>query len=473
MAGLTPHGAARAAAHDGTLLQPTPLILKDGRIADVSVHLVPFVAGAAEVAPAAARALAGLTRELATDCFLTAQVIGHVAADEVGPGDTLGAHRLARSRADAVQASLIAGGLPEKSIASVWDWQFLVREPRATLWVFRLIEGEDCDGTPLAPHNPSELVAERATDGAKAPDEPSPAPASQGTASVAAGTGAPAADGAVRVEPSEPTTVASLDRSAPASSAQIASPTPVEATSHADAAPTTPSADARGRRGKPAADTTAVGSRSSSGSSAQATVAAAQPRAAAPVEAEPKTAEAPGASVATTEPAGATSTASEARERAQPVPAVSPTARNRPADMPKPVAVTRTTAPAAAGGVGSPGPVARGGSLVITFANNSSYFPPGVRRELNGLLRGLSSGRRYDVVLQASVSGLDKVVGASSPAEARRYNKWLADRRLQRVQDWLAENAKGAELVVRPEFLADNEERQVIVKIAPADAPAG
>ena len=67
-----------------------------------------------------AQRLDSLSAELATDCFLTAQVIGHVGSAEVG-NDTLGAHRLARARADAVQSSLIKDGLPAKAIASdIW-----------------------------------------------------------------------------------------------------------------------------------------------------------------------------------------------------------------------------------------------------------------------------------------------------------------------------------------------------------------
>ena len=142
--------AAIAGPVHAELLRPTPLILKDGRIASVSVHVLPFAAGAAAIDDAAGGALVDLTRQMATDCFLTAQVIGHVGTEEAGSGDTLAAHRLARSRADAVQATLIDGGLPAKSIASVWDWQFMILEPRATLWVFQLTQGEDCEGEPLA-----------------------------------------------------------------------------------------------------------------------------------------------------------------------------------------------------------------------------------------------------------------------------------------------------------------------------------
>ena len=131
-------------------------MLKDGRIANVLIHVLPFAAGQAELAAEPAEYLAKLTRAVGTDCFLTAQVIGHIASDEIAGDDTLNAHRLARSRADAVQASLIGGGLPAKAIASVWDWQFMVCEPRATLWVFELTAGEDCEGRQLH----GDLVAE-------------------------------------------------------------------------------------------------------------------------------------------------------------------------------------------------------------------------------------------------------------------------------------------------------------------------
>ncbi len=155
---LLPSAPASAAVAADALLQPTPLVLKDGRIANVSIHVLPFDTGNGELAGPASARLAELIATVATDCFLTAQVIGHVSSREVADNETLAAHRLARARADAVQASLIGGGLPAKSIASVWDWQFLVREPRATLWVFRLVQGEDCEGLPLD-GNASGLVA--------------------------------------------------------------------------------------------------------------------------------------------------------------------------------------------------------------------------------------------------------------------------------------------------------------------------
>jgi hypothetical protein len=169
------------------LLQPTPLVLKDGRIASVSIHTVPFAPGRADLSGEAAARVAELTRAVGTDCFLTAQVIGHIDSSEVSQDDSLNAHRLARSRADAVQASLIGGGLPAKSIASVWDWQFMVRAPRATLWIFQLSVGEDCEGRPLD----GAVVAQATPSSARSAGQPQRA-AAQPSARPTPGAAAPA-----------------------------------------------------------------------------------------------------------------------------------------------------------------------------------------------------------------------------------------------------------------------------------------
>jgi hypothetical protein len=177
---LVAQGSPHAAATE-PLLRPTPLVLKDGRLAKVSVHILPFAPGEADLASEPAGYLAKLTRAVDTDCFLTAQVIGHIAFSEVADDDSWKANRLARERADAVHASLIDGGLPMKAIASVWDWQFMVREPRATLWVFELTAGEDCEGRqlhgdPVAQVPPrveqGNAEPERVTRAAAAPAEP-------------------------------------------------------------------------------------------------------------------------------------------------------------------------------------------------------------------------------------------------------------------------------------------------------------
>ena len=106
--------------------------------------------------------------------------------------------------------------------------------------------------------------------------------------------------------------------------------------------------------------------------------------------------------------------------------------------------------------------------LVIIFPTNSSYFPPGTETQLRSLFGELGNDRRYRVVLQTSVSGSHKVVGAETPEEAEKYNKWLADRRLDRVREWLGQNVKGTELVIEPEYLANDNSRQIVVRLRPA-----
>jgi hypothetical protein len=104
---------------------------------------------------------------------------------------------------------------------------------------------------------------------------------------------------------------------------------------------------------------------------------------------------------------------------------------------------------------------------VITFATNSSYFPPGTERRLGSLLGNLASGGHYRVQLQVGVSGADTVVGANTPEEAKQYNRWLAERRLDRVRQWLDENVKDRQLEIQPTFEADDSSRRVVVRVAP------
>ncbi|MGH6900932.1 MAG: hypothetical protein ACREJ5_30995, partial [Geminicoccaceae bacterium] len=107
------------------------------------------------------------------------------------------------------------------------------------------------------------------------------------------------------------------------------------------------------------------------------------------------------------------------------------------------------------------------GALVITFATNSSYFPPGTGKRLRQLLAEVDAEGRYEVSLRVAVSGSSKVVGAKSPQEAARYNRWLAERRLERVQQWLLENAGADRLSIEPAYRAGDESRQVIVRLVP------
>ena len=108
------------------------------------------------------------------------------------------------------------------------------------------------------------------------------------------------------------------------------------------------------------------------------------------------------------------------------------------------------------------------GGLVITFATNSSYFPPGASKRLRQLLADVETGKRYELSVQVAVSGSRKVVGAKSAQEAARYNRWLAERRLERLERWLHENGNPDTLSIRPEYLADDESRRVVVRVVPA-----
>jgi len=162
-AGLTISLATSAvAASVDKMLDATPLVLKDGRIAEVSVHTIPFPDDAVAPSSKTRSRLDSFTQSIATDCFLTAQVIGHVDKSEIGGRETADIHRLARARADTIQSSLIGNGLPAASIASVWDWRFMVQQARVTLWVFRLTAGEDCEDAPLE-RQAADQVAANAT----------------------------------------------------------------------------------------------------------------------------------------------------------------------------------------------------------------------------------------------------------------------------------------------------------------------
>ncbi len=420
---------APAVAADDTLLQPTPLILKDGRIANVSVHVLSFAPGQSVLSTANAERLGSLSAELATDCFLTAQVIGHVGSSEVG-SDTLGAHRLARARADAVQASLIADGLPAKAIASVWDWQFMVREPRATLWVFRLTRGEDCEGTPLEAASPALVAAAEPPSGAASAGEQRPAAiAAQELAPVAA-----PSDGARAGQMASATPAGGPERAAPTASDRP--PVPAAVVRQAEA---------------PAA-VVAVPAGPSWAPAAVPSVTQALP-------------------AVSPNPARAIAERSEARHVAGPTD-IKPPAMVADAPVAKaPEVVAALPGPAAPAGPAAAAPATAAASgqeeLVITFPTNSSYFPPGMGTQLHAFLQQLAGDQRYEVVLQTSVSGSKKVVGAETPEEAAQYNQWLAERRVDRVRDWLGANAGGDALVIKPDYHANDESRQIVVRAVP------
>jgi hypothetical protein len=476
-------------------------VLKDGRIANVSIHVLPFDTGQGELVGDVAARLAELTATVATDCFLTAQVIGHVSSREVADNETLAAHRLARSRADAVQASLIGGGLPAKAIASVWDWQFLVREPRATLWLFRLIQGEDCEGLPLD-GNASELVAANDAPGQAGLAQAAPPAAETPARDVAQ---APQQVATAR-EASTPAAADQPEAAAPASDVA-----PAEQTTASDLAGVVSSAAAAETTRAEATQVAAAKARSGNGAAPQAEGLDAQPSASAAQAKAPQRVAAPRGGLDGQAGAQAADQTEEVAVPAGPAPDAVPTlTRPLPAlSPPQPgksevasnddrstgstvaavepratagqaapratadKAAQRTAAVAPQQSAPEPDPERQGkvewnqDNVVITYATNSSYFPPGTTRRLSSLLETMSAGGRYRVQLEVGVSGSDTVVGASTPDEARRYNRWLAERRLSRVREWLDENAKDRQLEIEPAFQADDSSRRVVVRVAP------
>jgi hypothetical protein len=190
--------------------------------------------------------------------------------------------------------------------------------------------------------------------------------------------------------------------------------------------------------------------------------------AAQPATAEPKTA-AP-AQLAEQSATAEPQSAAPAQAAEQPATAEPQTvARAEPAEQAAiaaaPAATPQSPAkPSTDDGKVEPGPQ---GGLVITFATNSSYFPSGAAARLRELLAGVNGEKKYEVTLQVAVSGTTQVVGAKSADEAARYNKWLADRRVERVQAWLAKNAGAQALSIKPEYVANDDSRRLTVRVAP------
>ncbi len=375
LAALIPGAAAADDPLMAKILPTTPLILKDGRIARVSVHTIPFPRDAAALASKAEQELLDFTRRIATDCFLTAQVVGHVDKAETTGRDTVDIHRLARARADAIQGTLTQNGLPAESIASVWDWQFMVRDARATLWVFRLAAGEDCEDKALK----AGQVADAGSEKAPAVENGSAAKAERDVVEASA------KDDAKAPSPEVPP-ASTVTRPLPAPAPKVAKNTvttpvvkPALAPSAADAAPVAPP----------------------------------KPKAAKPTQ----------------------------------LAAVSGTGQAPDQDG-------RVT-------------ITENGALEIIFATNSSYFPQGAGDRLRAFLKSLENGGNHKLRISTSVDPDDSVNGAASAEDAARYNRWLAERRFDRVKAWLMKNAKDRDIEIESILLENDESRRVLIEPNP------
>lgn len=112
-------------------------------------------------------------------------------------------------------------------------------------------------------------------------------------------------------------------------------------------------------------------------------------------------------------------------------------------------------------------PAAEGAStveLAVLFDINSSFLAPAAISALRDLVAELPAGRSYRLALRAALSD-DRVKGAKLK-EAARYNRWLAERRLDRVTAWLHQNAR-AEIAVEPSFIERDSSRRVTISARP------
>ncbi len=106
----------------------------------------------------------------------------------------------------------------------------------------------------------------------------------------------------------------------------------------------------------------------------------------------------------------------------------------------------------------------RASRLEIVFDVNSSFLGPRAIAALRGLAGELPAGRQYRLALQAAVSD-DGVKGAKS-RESERYNRWLAERRLDRVAAWLREHGE-VKFDLESGFINHDSSRRVTIAARP------
>jgi hypothetical protein len=102
--------------------------------------------------------------------------------------------------------------------------------------------------------------------------------------------------------------------------------------------------------------------------------------------------------------------------------------------------------------------------LEVVFEINSSFLPAVSLSALRALVSDLPPSRPLRLALTAAVSD-DRVKGAG-PAEADRYNRWLAERRLDRVAAWLRQHARGA-IEIEAGFAPQDSSRRVTISTRP------
>ena len=446
-------------------------------------------------------------------CLLSVQLVGRVDPAREGETGTLGLHRLARERAEALQRRLVAAGVPAGRIAAVWDWQLRGEAAEVLVWLFAL-DPEDCEdgpeGAPLAAAGET-----AATAGAAGGPPASPTPGKSAAASPAATTAAADGPAAQRETP---------DRKVAAASATAGASAEGLPTAHEDGVgPTNPARGAAasvrkhsptGAEGSPSvAATDPEGTASMSGAAgpgsghaiasvagrtdtaASAEAAAPSPgqvRPGAPAAAELASDRASTATVAAAPPAGEDSAVSDGLPAGDgPAAAAAQALREKPEtdgaglaaadgaaggyEPSAAVAENRGSSEAAkvaAGAASAPAPGERAGpELRLTFAVNSSYLGRANIHALERFVAALGEGRwAFDLSVPV---GPAAAVRARSRAQAEAYERWLAERRARRVEGQLR-RLLGARLGdVRVQFRPDDPSRTVVVRARRLGGPTG
>lgn len=128
-------------------------------------------------------------------------------------------------------------------------------------------------------------------------------------------------------------------------------------------------------------------------------------------------------------------------------------------------AASVATVVAEAADTAPPLPASVGGEqigLEIVYDLNSSFLPPAGAQDLERLLARLRPDRRYELELVAAVN--EQGVRGANATDARRYNRWLAERRLERLTGWLNREAV-LSLEIRGRLVEGDSTRRVAVGV--------
>ncbi len=108
-----------------------------------------------------------------------------------------------------------------------------------------------------------------------------------------------------------------------------------------------------------------------------------------------------------------------------------------------------------------PAPVAmREEAMEVTFQLNSSFLPAGATESLQRFLGHLPQDRPLRLELRATVS--DDGVKTDDAVAAARYNRWLAERRVARIKEFV-ERHGGGRITVTTGFVEHDPSRRVLI----------